>query len=671
MAVLQMQKMCICALKKDRKALLELLQAAGVMEITQEASADGVFRKEDTLETRQTSDRSAAIADRALEVLEEYAPEKTSMFAGLEGKPLTDRERYEEIAGRADQVLEEANRILELQKQMAEQRASVVRLETEAESLTPWLALDIPLMCRETGKTAILVGTVGGQMTLEELYAAVAEKAPELTEISMEIAGSSAEQTCMAAVCLKKDAQALEEALRSIGFARPARQTAAVPAEYANELKGQIEELRSGMEEVRQKLSLCGKSREDLRILSDYYRIRAQKYSAMGEILQSEKTILLTGYVPAREVKNLEEKLTSRFDAAIEYGDVPEDEEAPVLLSNGTFAASAEGVTASFGLPARGELDPTPIMSACYVFFFGLMLSDAAYGLIIFLACAFALKRFPRMEKNLQKAVRLFMYSGISTLFWGVMFGGYFGDAVDIISRTWFGHQVTIPALWFAPLNNPMRLLIFSLLFGVIHLFLGLGIKGYMLLKDRKYMDFFCEVVLWYMMLIGLILMLIPSSLFAPMIQMQIVFPAAVNVMAKWSAILGAVGIVLLSARDKKNPVLRLALGAYDLYNITGWLSDALSYSRLLALGLATGVIASVINQMGSMMGTGIFGTLAFIVIFCFGHLFNLAINLLGAYVHTCRLQYVEFFGKFYEGGGRPFEPFRRNTKYVEIKEDE
>ncbi|MGI6054255.1 MAG: V-type ATP synthase subunit I, partial [Clostridium sp.] len=351
--------------------------------------------------------------------------------------------------------------------------------------------------------------------------------------------------------------------------------------------------------------------------------------------------------------------------------DIPEDEEAPVLLSNGTFAASAEGVTASFGLPARGELDPTPIMSACYVFFFGLMLSDAAYGLIIFLACAFALKRFPRMEKNLQKAVRLFMYSGISTLFWGVMFGGYFGDAVDIISKTWFGRQITIPALWFAPLNNPMRLLIFSLLFGVIHLFLGLGIKGYMLLKDGKVMDFFCEVVLWYMMLIGLILMLIPSSLFAPMIQMQIVFPPVINAMAKWSAILGAVGIVLLSARDKKNPVLRLALGAYDLYNITGWLSDALSYSRLLALGLATGVIASVINQMGSMVGTGIFGTLAFIVIFCFGHLFNLAINLLGAYVHTCRLQYVEFFGKFYEGGGRPFEPFRRNTKYVEIKEDE
>ena len=142
------------------------------------------------------------------------------------------------------------------------------------------------------------------------------------------------------------------------------------------------------------------------------------------------------------------------------------------------------------------------------------------------------------------------------------------------------------------------------------------------------------------------------------------------NSLAKGMAIVGALGILVMSARDKKNPLLRLALGAYDLYNITGWVSDVLSYSRLLALGLATGVIASVINQMGSMVGNNVFGVIVFILVFCFGHLFNLAINLLGAYVHTCRLQYVEFFGKFYEGGGKAFRPFKQITKYVEIKED-
>jgi len=341
-----------------------------------------------------------------------------------------------------------------------------------------------------------------------------------------------------------------------------------------------------------------------------------------------------------------------------------------VLLSNGTFAASAEGVTASFGLPAKGEMDPTGIMAACYVFLFGLMLSDAAYGFIVFLMCFLALKKFPRMEENLRKSLRLFMYCGLSTLFWGVMFGGYFGDAVDIVSRTYFGHTVTIPALWFVPLNDPMKLLVYSMLFGVIHLFLGLGLKGYMLLKDGKVVDFICDVVLWYLLLLGLILMLLPTELFGSIAQMNIVFPPVLNSLAKGMAIVGALGILVMSARDKKNPILRLALGAYDLYNITGWVSDVLSYSRLLALGLATGVIASVINQMGSMVGNNVFGVIVFILVFCFGHLFNLAINLLGAYVHTCRLQYVEFFGKFYEGGGKAFRPFKQITKYVEIKED-
>ena len=670
MAVLQMQKICICGLKRDRKAILELLQAAGVMEITQEACEDGVFRKVDTLESRQIFDRNAATADHALEVLQEYVPEESSLFSGLAGKPLADAEKFRNVRENADAVLEDANQILALQKQISELRASIVRLQTEAESLKPWLGLDIPLKCGETGRAFVLLGTIGGELSREQLYTAVAERAPELERIDLEVVSSGPEQTCIAAVCLKEDADRLEDVLRTLGFARPAKNIDAVPAEYVRDLEGQAEKLREEASATENRLRVHGNSRENLKLLSDFYRIRAQKYTALSELLQSEKTFVITGYVPEREVKGLEEKLSSRFDVSFEAADIPEDEEAPVLLSNGSFSSAAEGITASFGLPAKGEIDPTAIMSVCYVFFFGLMLSDAAYGLIIFLACFWAIRKFPRMEMNLRKSLKLFMYCGLSTLFWGVMFGGYFGDAVDIISRTWFGHQVTVPALWFVPLNNPMRLLIFSLLFGVIHLFLGLGIKGYMLLRDGKIVDFICDVVLWYMLLLGLILMLIPSSLFAPMLQMQVTFPAAVNAAAKWGAIIGAVGIVLMSARDKKNPVLRIALGAYDLYGISSWLSDALSYSRLLALGLATGVIASVINQMGSMIGTGIIGTVLFIVIFCFGHMFNLAINLLGAYVHTCRLQYVEFFGKFYEGGGKAFEPFVRSTKYVDIKED-
>ena len=274
------------------------------------------------------------------------------------------------------------------------------------------------------------------------------------------------------------------------------------------------------------------------------------------------------------------------------------------------------------------------------------------------------------MSPGMKKSLKLFFYCGLSTLVWGILFGGYFGNVVDIVSEKFFGHTVTVPALWFVPLNDPMKLLVYSLLFGVIHLFVGLGIKGYLCLKDKKYMDFFCDVVLWFMLLTGLILMLLPSDIFASIAQTEIVFPHVLNRAAQLLAAAGAVGIVLMSGRDNRNPALRLALGAYDLYNITGWLSDVLSYSRLLALGLATGVIASVINQMGSMLPDNMIGVVFFILIFLVGHAMNLAINLLGAYVHTNRLQFVEFFGKFYEGGGRPFNPFKENTKYTEVKEE-
>ena len=220
------------------------------------------------------------------------------------------------------------------------------------------------------------------------------------------------------------------------------------------------------------------------------------------------------------------------------------------------------------------------------------------------------------------------------------------------------------------PLENPMRMLIFCFLFGILHLFLGLGIKGYSLLKDRKFADFICDVVFWFLLLLGLLFMLLPSDLFRSISQMNFNFPPLVKTLAKVAAIVGAAGIVLFAKRGTKNIGVRLALGAYELYGATSWLSDVLSYSRLLALGLATGVIASVINQMGSMKGGGVGGAIIFILVFLVGHVLNLAINVLGAYVHTNRLQFVEFFGKFYEGGGSPFKPFSTPTKYIKITED-
>lgn len=667
-----MQRFSICALKKKRKAILEELQAFGALEVNVSfpEEEEHSLQKMDTVESRQTFDKNAALADNALEVLQEFAPEKTSMFASLEGKALIDKSVYDETAERKDEIIHTANEILGLKKKLAENKAAIVKVENQIEALTPWLDLDVPMDIQGTKDAAVLIGSINSQVTLEDIYTKIAEAQPDLEAMDVQIISSDSDQTCIAAVCLKKDVKEFEKALRSIGFSRPAQNIRKIPREYKQELQENAARIAEENEKIESQIKEMAVARDDLKLISDYFRVRAQKYEVLGQLPQSRDTFFISGYIPQKKVDTLRKKLESEYDIVIDVEDIPDDEEAPVLLENNKIAGSVEGVLESYGLPQKGEIDPSAIMSVFYIFFFGLMLSDAAYGLIVFIACTIVLKKFPRMSEGMQKAIRMFKYCGLSTLFWGLMFGGIFGDAVAVISRVFLGKEVIVPPLWFEPLKDPMKLLIYSLAFGVIHLFTGLGIKGYLCVKEKKYLDFFCDVVLWYMLLIGLILMLLPSQIFVSMTQMNIVFPPAVAMLSKVLAIGGALGIVLMSGRSSKNFGLRIALGAYDLYNITGWLSDVLSYSRLLALGLATGVIASVVNQMGSMFGSGIVGFIAFLIVFVVGHSMNMAINLLGAYVHTNRLQFVEFFGKFYEGGGRPFNPFKQETKYVDIKEE-
>ena len=664
MAIVQMQRINICALKKNRKAILERLQELGAMEVDIRLEDEELCEKQDVSSSRSTFERRSQTADQALHILDEYAPEKKGMLDSLAGKPLVDKESLAKAAAQQDNFMQTATKIIMLDKQVAESQAAAQKLENQAETLTPWLGLTVPVNFSGTRSTAFLIGTLPGQQDQQSVLKILADAAPEIEAVNVELISKDKDFTYLAVVCLRQDASKVEEALRTAGFAKPSSAVSKIPAQYKEELLTEMKEAQSKAE------ASYAASRQDLELISDYYQTRAEKYRILGELPQTKSTFAVSGYVPAQKAEAIVKELTDRYGAAAEAEEIAEDEEAPVLLHNNRFSESVEGVLASFGLPAKGEIDPTFFTSIFYVFLFGLMLSDAAYGLIVSLVCGIVLLKFPRIEENLRKSIQLFFWCGISTLVWGILFGGYFGDALDVISETFFGHKISIPALWFVPLNEPMRMLLYSMLFGVIHLFTGLALKGYMCIRDHKYMDFICDVVFWYMLLLGLIGILIPSSMFAGIAGKQIVFPAALNAAAKWSAILGAVGIVLFSGRSSKNPALRIALGAYDLYNITGWLSDVLSYSRLLALGLATGVIASVVNQMGSMGGKSIGGVILFIVVFVIGHTFNMAINLLGAYVHTCRLQYVEFFGKFYEGGGQPFQPFKLKTKYVDIKEE-
>lgn len=670
MAVLQMQRISICALKRDRKDILENLQSMGVIEMNQVAGEDDGFEKMDTQNAKVGFEKKAQLSENALAILDLYAPQKQSLLSSLEGKALVGQKKFNNTVAAKETIIAKADALVAMNKEIAENKANILKLSNQIESLSPWLNLDVPMNYTGTDKVAMLLGTMAADTAPDTVYARIATHARETDAVDVEIIRTDKDAAYLVVFCLRDDAAAVEEALRAGGFARPSQVADKKPAEKKADLEAEIKKLNNEIEKKEEEIRTMASCREDLKIIGDYFRMRADKYEILGTLPQSQRTFVVSGYIPVKAVDAVKKAIGEVYDCVIDVEDLKEDEEAPTILSNNAFSSSVEGVLESYGLPHKGEFDPTTIMSFFYVFFFGMMLSDAAYGAIIAIACFIVLKKFPRMGEGMHKSIKMFMFCGISTLVWGILFGGYFGNIVDIVSGTFFGKTVTVPALWFVPLNDPMRLLVYSLAFGVVHLFVGLGIKGYMLLKDGKPLDFFCDVILWYAFLIGLLLMLIPTDIFASIAQTKITFPPFLNMLAKALAIIGVVGLVLMSGRENKNPALRIALGAYDVYNITGWLSDVLSYSRLLALGLATGVIASVVNQMGSMFGKGIVGIIGFLIVFIIGHTLNLAINLLGAYVHTNRLQFVEFFGKFYEGGGKPFEPFKSDTKYVDIKEE-
>lgn len=670
MAVLQMQRISICALKKNRKEILEKIQAMGVMEVSQLLEEDDDFHKLDTASMRSSFEKAANAADLALSILQEYAPVKQSMFAALEGKELVGQEQYQKVIRKKEDLLKTIRRIHALDKERAEHKGNILKIENSMESLTPWLPLDMPLDYKGTAYTTMIPGTISAGLPLEEIYQIIAEHAPDVQGVDLHVISSDTDTTYLTVFCLKSDAETVENALRTKGFTRQSQLWDKKPQDAKEMMESEIEKTNVKISLVETEVRELAKYRDRIRLFADYYRIRADKYEVLGQLPQSERTFLISGYIPGRNVAQVRKQIEEKYDCIVDVEEIKEDEEAPVLLQNNGFSQNMEGVLQAFGLPGKGEVDPTAIMSFFYMFFFGMMLSDAAYGLIVSVVTGILVLKFPRMEEGMKKALRMFFFCGLSTIFWGVMFGGYFGDLVHIVGITYFDVDIVATPVWFEPLGDPMKLLVFAMLFGVIHLFTGFGIKGYICLRDKKYMDFFCDVVLWMVLLIGLLIMLIPSDIFASIAQAQIVFPPVVNAIGKYGAMIGALGIILMSGRSSKNFGLRIALGAYDLYNITGWLSDVLSYSRLLALGLATGVIASVVNQMGIMGGRSVGGVIMFIVVFIFGHTLNLGINLLGAYVHTNRLQFVEFFGKFYDGGGRAFIPFKANTKYVDVKEE-
>ena len=670
MAVLSMKKVNICALKKDRKSILETLQRLCLVEVSDLDENLSDFKKIDTFNMRAVFEKNKVIAQNALEILEKYLPEEKGFLDSIRGQNEISKENYYIFANETEEIMRVANEIVRLAKLIDDEKAEIIRLNAQIDALSDWKFLDVSMDFAGTKKTRTFIGTLPLDISESEAKSLLAEALPDEEMYTLEVLSRSAEQTCIFVLCHVSASDRLWTALRENSFALPTFVSDEVPSLKIEALLRKINDLETRIFNAEKEIKSYKGQRNAIKFMVDYHEMRAQKYEVISKLWHSKNVFMLSGFVPQKYAKKLESALTSKFDIAIDFSSPSDDDEVPVVLQNNGFSSPVEGVLESYSLPGKGEVDPTSVMAIFYYILFGMMLSDAAYGLIIVAACGFVLAKYKNIKSGMKKALKMFLFCGISTTFWGVLFGSYFGDVIDVVSTNFFNNPITVPALWFVPLNEPMRMLAFSFGIGIIHLFTGLFMQLYELVLARKFKDAIYDVVSWYLLVGGLVVYMLSVPMITEMLVLNFILPPIVGNIGIISASIGALLILFTAGRESKSPFKRLLKGLYGLYGVTGYLSDILSYSRLLALGLATGVIAQVFNKMGTMAGNGPVGIILFVIVFLVGHTMNIAINLLGAYVHTNRLQFVEFFGKFYEGGGRKFSPFFVNTKYFNVTED-
>lgn len=658
MAVVEMRKISVIGLNSSRIPFISELMNLGVVEINSHAGTiddeewmPDIFRTSNSIDVSHLESEISRVST-ALEAIEAYDPAKKPL---LRTKDIVERSGFVEAV---DQSRLKTERLVDdafyAYKAITDGRSEINRLRGQILGLQPWLSLDIPLDMQETEYACIFLGTISTKIDLAGMEEAMAEQAKSAIVLQI---SEDKQQRYDAVICLKEEREQALDVLHSYHFMPVNLADHGTATEATHSYEKQIQEIEKNIAEQEKALVALAPNRKEIEYLYDSLVMHRDRVKIVGHMLTTDTVFYFDGWMPKRAQGEIEE-LLRRYEFYYDIEEAAEDEEPPVLLDNPGLIDPFEAVTSMYSLPGKGDIDPTALLAPFYFIFFGMMLSDAAYGLILTALCAFVLKKY-RPDGMMHQMFKLFMICGISTFAWGALFGGWFGNFFSVAAETLFGKTVSIDPLWFDPLENPMKLLIFSLILGAIHLFVGMGVQAYMLIRDGQAIDALCDIGLWYLLLIGLVLFGV-GDMVAPLLT------KVGGVMS----VVGAGGILLTGGRKKKGIIGKITGGLGSLYGITSYLSDILSYSRLLALGLATGVVAQVINTLGSLAGGGLVGAILLTVALVFGTIFNLAINVLGAFVHSCRLQYVEFFGKFYTGGGRPFEPFERKTKYIKIVKD-
>jgi len=647
--MLKLQILGHLSIKEEMK---RFLREAGALEVTDVFVDDFEGRFDEA-----SSARNAALLDHAegaLQFLGAYAPKQGFLERLRSGPPVVSAADIDATLHAVD-VAEVSKRCTALQTEMRRRRDELGWSRSLVRELEPWQSLTLPIESLTTADYIVQFWVLVGK--------SAAESAARLEELhpfmhTEEVARANGKAYLLALVH-RSEVDAVAESFKLLGGVRSNVEgltgaPAAIIERERRRWRSLEEEIEGFEAEARTLVSLS----PALRTLADHYREGIALADVEKHLHRTDRTFVLEGWVRVIDRRRLEADIARRFrDVELYFREPRDDEDPPVALENRRAAQPFEFIMTLYGRPQYREVDPTPLLAPFYVLCFALCMGDAGYGLILGSVSALLLYKL-RVQGGMRQMFQVFLMGSILTIVIGVLTGGYFGIETALLPAA------LTNIILINPLEEPMRMLNVAFLVGIVHILFGIGVRGVVHLRAGLRIEAVFDDFLWIVFLIVL----------APIIFAKIlggsVPDAVVSVCARASLPIAAV-LLVAGARKEKNKLLGVIKSVLGFYSITGYFSDVLSYARLLALGLASAAIAMAINGIAKMASGLPFylGYLAALIILVFGHMFNLAVNILGAFVHSARLQYLEFFNKFFTGGGREFHPFRSERRYTVFRE--